>query len=144
MSKKLTKNDFNSKIGSRADIYKLLSSTYLLPDYSCHCLSKILLLEFSMENCPYFKFERNKVPSRFVERRLHSASELTDVLNKVLKDSGRNPSGFTPLDPPNLQWLYDVISYLDLEGKYVKFDRADANAGAKTTKSDDTFELDPK
>jgi hypothetical protein len=138
MSTKFKKTELNSKIGTRSDLYALLSSTYLLPDISCHCLSKVLLLQYSMENCPYTKFERNKVPSRYVEVRLHSASELTDILNKILKDIGKNPSGFSSVDPPNLQWLYDVISYLDPKGKYIKLDRTERNS------VNTTFELDTK
>lgn len=102
----------NARIGSKLDLYNILSKKYHLPCYNSRALSKRYLSLYLANPCPIFRFEKVNAKPIFVISYKTSAGQLLIIIEKVLRERKLNPTGMTKECPPDLAWLTDLYFYL--------------------------------
>lgn len=108
-----TLSSLNQHLGTRKEAYNFASLVYYLPSFDSRCCTMQYLNSLVSDPCPYFKIEKTKIHPQNVSYRKYTAAFLLEHLDDYLFSSGFNPTGFTSLDPPNIQWLYEVILALE-------------------------------
>lgn len=101
--------NLNQYLGSRREAYNFASLVYYLPSYESKCCNMSYLNAIVSDPCPYFKIEKTKINPQNISYRKYDSTYLLNFLEDYLFSLGKEPTGFSSLDPPNIQWLYDVI-----------------------------------
>lgn len=130
--------NLNQKLGTRREAYNFAATVYYLPSYESSCCSKKYLLQLINEPCHLFKIEKSKISPQHIPYRKHDASFLLEHLEKYLFAHNLEPTGFLSLNPPNIQWLYDVLLYLEPQ------DPLGLLGGQKNLAEQATILIDPK
>jgi len=100
--------------GSRTELYEKLSKHLDLPIIG-PCISLDYLKLLLQYNCPYFKITREMTRTLPIKnfRKQFDAKKTLEILEKLLKNKKKKPTGFNPWTPPDLSWMLRVIIALE-------------------------------
>ena len=100
------------------DLYDMLSKKYYLPAINCRCVTKDYLLELKKEPITIFFMKNEEIKRKHIRNTRLTCMELLEILENLLREKNKNPTGFLPDQPPNKRWLIDAILLLQPDDPY--------------------------
>ena len=108
-----TGNKLSVSIKNTEHLYDILSKAYYLPKLNCRCVTKEYLLEYIKKDIPIFTMKKEKVVHHYFRKSLKPCRELLEILEKLLISKKKPPTGISPDQPPNKEWLLNAILRVD-------------------------------
>lgn len=111
MQTKTTYNasELNYRIGTRKNLYDILSQHYFLPAYNSHACTVSYLKKYIEEPIQIYTCEIKSTPVFKPRFREKNVMEMFEVFEEFLKSKQKLPTGMTHLELPDLDWLATVI-----------------------------------
>ena len=105
--------ELSIKIKNKAQFYDILSKIFYLPNFNSRAITKDYLYKYLPKEPQIFTIKRLGLTQHHFRFNRYCALELLEILNKMLKDKGKPPSGIEANALPNVEWLMNAILYLD-------------------------------
>lgn len=99
----------NRKVGSKRNLYQMLSQTYVLPDYTSHACTVDYLLQYTKEIIPIYTCEIAGTEIFNPRYKTKNALELLELLEELLAKNGKSPTGMNALKLPDVKWLCMIL-----------------------------------
>ena len=111
MSESVTLKEFYNKVRNIEGFYSTLGfNGYYLPNEKSKCISGEYL--WKVMNGHVFALKRSEMKEGFATKRLVK-EELLELLEKVLQENGKLPTGLKNNQLPNKEWLINCIFTID-------------------------------
>ena len=104
---------------SKHAIFKLLASTYILPEEHCRAVNRRYLVRvysnevFRLNRLTLLDFESRLTLEEQVRSSNQSVANLVEKANRILNDHNELQLGFEGNCLPDEHWIYRVVRYID-------------------------------
>lgn len=109
MSQELEVRKLNQLIGGKRKLYHILSQIYVLPDMTSHACTVDYLMKYTQDPVEVYTCSVQETQIFKVRHKSHSAIELFDKLEGLLRSKGMEPTGMNALALPDVNWLCTVL-----------------------------------
>jgi len=115
MSEKTLVDFIKEKVHDKRDLHHIITQRHYIPDLQASCLTMEYLKECLKPQPAHYCFPVNQVIRRSYRFKGKGKTFLLSYLEKLLKT--KKPTGFLLNCPPPLQWLKDVILFIEPDDK---------------------------
>ncbi len=135
-SKKYNVSELNHKIGTRRHLYDILSQHYFLPSHTSHACTLKYLMQYTEEPIPIYSCILKGTGVFKPRFRNHTAEELLEELEELLKRKGLPSTGMSSLELPDVNWLSTILHKEDPNDTLKMFTKKEIHIeGPKTLNS---------
>ena len=110
--------ELSVKIKNKSQLYDVLAKIYYLPDFGSRAVTKDYLMKHIYAQPQIFMLNRKQVIQHHFRYYKFSALELLEILEEMLRQKGKKPTGLNPTCLPNIEWLMNAILALDISEPY--------------------------
>ncbi len=105
-------HELSITVKNKDQLYDILATTYYLPQLNSKAITNDYLRNYIYD--PVTVFAMKKEVTRHCFRcRKYTAAELLSFLESALKEKKDHPTGLSPINLPDRDWLLNALLYVD-------------------------------